>query len=779
MKKLLLLFITALPWTGSNAQQSANLPVPAGKTAPVIHLHLDKDIYLPGETIWFKAYLLLGGMPDTLSGSLFTELLDEEGNTISRFVAPVEGGTAYGQLEPGRSLTRGNYIIRAFTRSSISTESNNVYSRIITIAGDTPVLPGGELTASLQLFAEGGTFIQDVENTIAFKAMYSNGQPFPLQGIIRDNTGRFIDSIHATHDGMGSFLFFPAANENYYAEWTDHLGKKRLTPFPEATVPGATLHVQQSGDQLTYFIQNPVPQNNLEELILSVSSGNNLLWSGIFPRQAGITGSINTRNIPDGIIQLTVSDRNYIPLAERVVFINHGSASAEVNFHVSQMGTEKRGLNILELRTSDSLPQNLSIAVSDADMHLETAQNIYTDLLLTSDIRGYVYKPAQYFNSPAADMAGPLDLVMLTNGWRRYTVPDPDSLQTAMQDDVIAEDYINFSGQVTNPDSTKIRGSLLSMIMRTTDSAGNSFAISPDDNGFFHQGGLIFRDSATLYYYFLRSNPGTEVRIIPGKTLVFPQVPFTLPDNWKYLLPGKSFQPLPEIKNKILFTAWRDTFEQKAKILQEVVIRSKNRNPLQAMDDKYAKNYKGDKGGRMYDFMHNPTAVNRADPVRYMFDWMLPMRFLHSNFEIYINEIIAPPPMLKYLRSDQIAFVKYVPEDFQKPYCSGIYIYLKTEDDYLKEIQEKLKNKMSRIKLAGYSPKKEFYHPDYSLPVNNAGQGPDIQTTLFWQPVIKTDRLNNTFTIRFCNNDISSNLRVVVEGINSAGKLVHLETTLR
>src|SRR3546814_9594021 len=42
-------------------------------------------------------------------------------------------------------------------------------------------------------------------------------------------------------------------------------------------------------------------------------------------------------------------------------------------------------------------------------------------LLLTSDLQGYVEDPTWYFDPSHSDAAGALDLLMLTQGWRRFT----------------------------------------------------------------------------------------------------------------------------------------------------------------------------------------------------------------------------------------------------------------------------------------------------------------------------------------------------------------------
>ena len=53
--------------------------------------------------------------------------------------------------------------------------------------------------------------------------------------------------------------------------------------------------------------------------------------------------------------------------------------------------------------------------------------------------------------------------------------------------------------------------------------------------------------------------------------------------------------------------------------------------------------------------------------------------------------------------------------------------------------------------------------------------GTDARTTLLWQPYILTDAANKKIQVTFYNNDLSKKLRLVLEGINDAGKMVHIE----
>ena len=98
-----------------------------------VHLHIDRDIYMAGETIWFKAYLLSEFLPDTISTSLYIELLDEAMHIISRKIEPVLFYSARGQIELPDSLPAGSYFIRAYSPTMLNQDPAFIYYHSIFI----------------------------------------------------------------------------------------------------------------------------------------------------------------------------------------------------------------------------------------------------------------------------------------------------------------------------------------------------------------------------------------------------------------------------------------------------------------------------------------------------------------------------------------------------------------------------------------------------------------------------------------------------------------------
>src|SRR5688572_21372503 len=78
-----------------------------------MYLHLDRDDYLAGGTIWFKAYLYSEYAPDTISTTVYVELLNDKAVLIDRKVLPVFVSNAFGQFDLPDTMRTGNYLIRA------------------------------------------------------------------------------------------------------------------------------------------------------------------------------------------------------------------------------------------------------------------------------------------------------------------------------------------------------------------------------------------------------------------------------------------------------------------------------------------------------------------------------------------------------------------------------------------------------------------------------------------------------------------------------------------
>ncbi len=92
---------------------------PATFVAEHIWIHTDRQLYVSGETIWFKLYNF-----DTQQQQLtdfskvaYLEMINQQGSTTSRIKLGLEDGTGQGSIELPEDLPSGRYTLRAYTRA--------------------------------------------------------------------------------------------------------------------------------------------------------------------------------------------------------------------------------------------------------------------------------------------------------------------------------------------------------------------------------------------------------------------------------------------------------------------------------------------------------------------------------------------------------------------------------------------------------------------------------------------------------------------------------------
>lgn len=118
----LILFTLAIPYASAqqktNAQQLVDKVNTFHNTFPTekLYLSFDKNNYSIGDTIWFKTYLLdANHLPQSKSGKVYVELLNDSSLVVDRLVIPIELGLGWGEIKLKESYKQGNYVVRAYT----------------------------------------------------------------------------------------------------------------------------------------------------------------------------------------------------------------------------------------------------------------------------------------------------------------------------------------------------------------------------------------------------------------------------------------------------------------------------------------------------------------------------------------------------------------------------------------------------------------------------------------------------------------------------------------
>jgi len=326
-----------------------------------IHMHFDKESYLPGETIWFKAYLFEENLPSVRSTNFYAALYDENGKMIQQHISPVINSSTDGYFIVPDSVQSSQLICRAYTTWMLNFDTALLFTQTIRIITGKTLAEHNTIqtTTKLYFFPEGGDIIGGVMNTIAFKATYNNGLPFPVEAVIKkQETGEVIMPLTVVHDGMGKFNLDFKPGDTYYAEWMDNNGTKQQTWLPEVRTKGVSLKLSLQAGKLYYNLANKTGNDSLHILMYmyqKVFYKTNLAVSGTEP----FTGIIPLSSLPSGTMQMTVFDAYWQPVAERVAFNYNNNSFINAGLFTKEISLQKRGKNIIDILIADSIPANM------------------------------------------------------------------------------------------------------------------------------------------------------------------------------------------------------------------------------------------------------------------------------------------------------------------------------------------------------------------------------------------------------------------------------------
>ncbi len=764
-----------------------------------LYFHYDKESYVAGEQIWFKAYLMEGFFPDTTSTTLYISLIDASQKVISKKTLPVVGSCAIGNFALDKNLKQGRYTILAYTRKMMSFGPAFFYHHEFSIYDPTITLPQAEENriVSLNFFPEGGTFIADVKNTLAFKAADQYGNPVKVTGELKNKAGEIVADLLEVHDGMGKFSLTPARGEVYTA-YVKYAGGQELVQekLPVCELAGSTLQIAR-GDAFSYFQVNNEKALNAEMFPAYMMGvvNNEVVFKNLLPATSLVQGKIPTGALPSGILQVTLFTAKDQPLAERLIFIDNGDYQKQGLFKSDVLSLAPHAKNEYQYSFADSTTGSFSVSVVNAndEIAIQKRNSIISSMLLTEELRGIVFQPDYYFTQANSNAKAALDLVMLTNGWRRYNWQQMLTNQLPPVYDK-HDNYISMSGYAYDAATNKrVINTELSGTISKGDSTLGMITIPVDGNGNISLDGLMFEDSVIILYRDYKNKNGTTY-INQNTPKISAYNTFNVAN---YGFQKSTLLPLPEqLQQKLQsnYVFYNDPNSPKAVLLDNIQLEvAKPIDKTALTEKKYVTNGVFGGGATTLDFINEPLknnlSTNVLDYIKSRIngvsvtgrppDYFINYRSTRSlmggplPMNIFLDEQQVDVSAIAYLKMAEIAMIKVYSQGFAGAAGGGaggtLAVFTRRGEDRL---VSGAKPGMSRLKMEGYSPTKEFYSPNYA---NGKPVEKDLRTTLYWNPYLVTDGVQNKLSIPFYNTDNATKLKVVIVGFTAEGKLVDFE----
>lgn len=801
-----------------------------------LYLHVDKDTYCAGDTIWFKAYLknnsVVAEFPESnyiyveLVGyqwnrDAYTQKTEEQARIVGRIKAKRREGVLQGYVKIPEDINSGKSILRAFTYWDLNFDTEYIFNRNIEIVNPTKDkyledlinLKVKERTKysdvglkypfdkdktrpnfDCQFFAESGHLIIGTDNVIAVKAVAENGLGMSLSGEVMDSQKNVVANFTTDDYGFAKFRLNPASStEKYTAIVKDSREIEKSIDLPKVESLGVVINLSRVGDKVISKLSY-TGSLNTSQLSFILFDGTELFYQK--PYNDAVNLAIPIENLPVGVVNAAVVDDLGNIYATRAFFVMPDTQNVTLSLDKDKYGVREKAVIGLDVKNKDgkSVKGDFSISVTDDALapYSGHENNIVSYMLLGSEIKGYIQNPQRFFDAtkPLKQREEEVDLLLLTQGWRYYDIEKILKGENNMPR--FGREYIQ-----TVSGSVRARKNRPSYVSFVAPSINFSTLGQLDSTGYFELKDINFPDS-TL---FIVNAVGVGLR---GKRQF---IPYIDEDNFAPMLP--------------YFRNNTDTLAQAQTVKSELLEKMYNDgtgpiyqlNPVYVKSNrKYSVNDPSPYGGT---HLYRPDQLREGkqlepfhayDLMTYVYETCQGLRLdydtttgdkilkcrvprVASEMEIsdgweeivvFVNGIQAftSAELNNYMVDDIVSLV------YLKGGEAAIYVPTTDGSPSVRSaimIKTKINDKtglprnITKGYPLGWQRVKKFYNPVYTYQNSRfTPRGTDRRSTVYWNPDVKTSE-DGKANVEFYTSDSSSDYTIILEGITDEGEYIFVK----
>ena len=633
----------------------------------------------------------------------------------------------------------------------------------------TIFLPEFSTDFDVQFFPESGILLNNILQCVAFKAIGKDGLSVDITGKVFTDKNEELCEFSTLVNGMGKFSIRTQPNEGYYALVKRANGLEKRVELPRTQTTGVAIQLLYNRGKLLYKVSNDTKIPNESLYLLLHSRGKVFVMQPLRDLESQIPESL----LPAGIVSLSVIDSLGNTYCERLSFVRN------FNFPTVSMQSDKpvyskRELVNLDLKvlSPQGNPVKGNFAISVTDQHTvkqdSLADNIISNLLLTSDIKGYVEEPETYLLDNNTATREKTDVLMLTQGWRRFNTAD--IVKASYQP---SKFYLE-AGQV-------LSGKVMNLFNRPSKKCGiimipsnspNIKLVQTDSLGRYSIDGIQFPDSSSFILKAKKKKTLGDLEIIPDSD-VFPEPSIYIPTPLKvnvasveqneyfkqskekyFIEGGMRVIHLDEVivtaakKENNFTSSYFYPGSEDALITSEKIKQFPGQNILQILPIVIV--------GNFYIDGHNKIHLTIDGGL---------------ELSVYIDGMSGAgtgADALRYLNSDDVESISLFKLDRM------IVIRLKKVENRKAEKPISL----TKVTPLGYQKPAEFYVPRYDVDSVRISDKADLRTTIYWNPELETDSVG-TVHVKFYTADPANNYSVVLEGLSKSGEICRFAGNLR
>jgi hypothetical protein len=388
-----------------------------------IYLHTDKSVYINNEVCWFKIYAVDGffHQPLSLNKVVYVELLDDKNQVVLQDKIEMTDAKGNGSFLLPANIPTGNYQIIAYTNWMKNFDQSFFFKKTIKIINTlySPELVSNKNTNNqISIFPESGNLLNGVINRLGFSIKTAYGNSEEAKGWLIKNNIDTILSVKTIHGGLGQFSFTPSSQDVYklVLQTTNGYTEQKL---PSITNTGWILQLNQSSNNISGTVFN----TNKDEKVFLIIHCRGIVKKAFAIKTTDGRVNVDVPNeiLGEGINTFTLFNSDKQPVAERLFFKFPSKTNAILKTESAYYKKRQKINFSVETKFSTDFESSISVYKIDSLQPFDQI-NIENYLWLSSDLVGQIEKPAYYFDETNKDRFEAMDNLMLTQGWRRFSM---------------------------------------------------------------------------------------------------------------------------------------------------------------------------------------------------------------------------------------------------------------------------------------------------------------------------------------------------------------------
>lgn len=626
----------------------------------------------------------------------------------------------------------------------------------------------------VSFYPESGILLSETPQIVAFKAIGPDGLSIPVTGKVISEGGNTLAEIKSTHNGMGKFFLRAQKDSSYFALVKGANGMEKKYPLPKVQAEGVVLSLNKRGGNFVYSFENRT-QYPTDSLFLLAHTRGMVLIVKPLSRKENV-GRLSLKQMPEGILNVAIVDLKGNVFCERMAFIKNSQRPAPM---VSTDSLDYRQRSKIEL-SIQALEGDYSLSVTDGELIKQDPldNNIVSQLLLTSELKGYIENPGYYFTADNNEINEHLDLLMLTQGWRRYDLSAILQKQLPEMKEPLERGQ-SLTGRVKpvlwrKMDGVEVVGftNKWKAVRATLDTLGN-----------YTFNGIEFPDSTAFTINAINKKGKAK------GVMIYPD-PERFPEPHLYI-------PEPRNENKTInddsIENYLSTYKRNGNKLQEVVLddvtvtakyisktgklagefaayadyliadqtiatKYRNKSVTDIIDEAIIQRFPGISNANL------DTLYYRGKPIR-----------------IVVDTKVIDLEELQYYMASEVASISFFKNASDVPFYMPVQNGDRREkmDEYRGVILIELKKGgtahyyrpslgLATLYPLGYQKPAEFYSPIYDVADSLQTAKTDLRTTVYWNPKIEIDATGYA-KVSFYTTDMKHDMEYVLEGITNKG----------